>query len=215
MTVHVYADESGNFDFSQGVGATKFFILASVTVDDDVLGADLRALQKDLINIGVPVAGGFHASEDRQHVRDRVFNLLKQHDFRIDATIIEKRKVRTELQNSHAQFYGFAWRLHLAGLISMLSNVSGDIHIMAASIGTNAMQRAFISEVRTTENKMRPDVTITIDIQPALSSSMLQVADYCAWALRRKWELDDMRSYSLIGSKIESEYDVFTGIFPV
>jgi hypothetical protein len=35
------------------------------------------------------------------------------------------------------------------------------------------------------------------------------VADYCCWALSRKWEKGDDRSYALIQDKIRSEFDVF------
>ncbi len=37
----------------------------------------------------------------------------------------------------------------------------------------------------------------------------LQVADYCNWALFRKWEKGDTRSYDLIKSRVLSEYEIF------
>ena len=39
---------------------------------------------------------------------------------------------------------------------------------------------------------------------------LLQVADYCAWALHRKWEREppDTRSYTQIRNKIATEYDL-------
>jgi len=37
----------------------------------------------------------------------------------------------------------------------------------------------------------------------------LQIADYCAWAIQRKWERQDLRSYDLIRAKIRSEYDLW------
>lgn len=37
----------------------------------------------------------------------------------------------------------------------------------------------------------------------------LQVADYCNWAIYRKWEREDARSYDLIRARIRSEYDIF------
>jgi hypothetical protein len=41
------------------------------------------------------------------------------------------------------------------------------------------------------------------------SDPCLQVADYCTWAIQRKWERNDNRSYDLISGKLESEYDVW------
>jgi hypothetical protein len=36
-----------------------------------------------------------------------------------------------------------------------------------------------------------------------------QIADYCGWAIARKWESGDARSYDLIRRKIMNEFDVF------
>jgi hypothetical protein len=44
---------------------------------------------------------------------------------------------------------------------------------------------------------------------PADSDPCLQVADYCTWAIQRKWERDDDRSHLLIAPKLRSEYDVW------
>jgi hypothetical protein len=37
----------------------------------------------------------------------------------------------------------------------------------------------------------------------------LQVADYCCWAVHRKWERNDKRSYELISDRIDSEFALF------
>lgn len=37
-----------------------------------------------------------------------------------------------------------------------------------------------------------------------------QIADYCSWAIQRKWESGDQRSYDLIRDKIRSEFDAFS-----
>ena len=44
---------------------------------------------------------------------------------------------------------------------------------------------------------------------PSNSDPCLQIADYCTWAIQRKWEKNDSRSYDLIKDKIVSEYDIF------
>jgi hypothetical protein len=44
---------------------------------------------------------------------------------------------------------------------------------------------------------------------PNSSDACLQVADYCLWAVFRKYELGDMRSYDLIKNKVRSEFDLF------
>ena len=41
------------------------------------------------------------------------------------------------------------------------------------------------------------------------SHYLLQVADYCCWAMFRKWERGNVASYNLIATAIRSEFDVF------
>jgi hypothetical protein len=38
---------------------------------------------------------------------------------------------------------------------------------------------------------------------------LLWAADYCAWAIQRKWEMEDDRSHKLIAHTIKSEYDLW------
>jgi hypothetical protein len=41
------------------------------------------------------------------------------------------------------------------------------------------------------------------------SSFGLQIADYCCWAIYRKWSRNDPRSYRYIQTRIENEFDLF------
>lgn len=36
-----------------------------------------------------------------------------------------------------------------------------------------------------------------------------RIADYCCWAILRKWERNDARSHVLIANEIRSEYEIF------
>ena len=73
-------------------GASRYFILISVTVVDHAIESDLLELRRELAWNGEPLTGGFHATNDKRHVRDQVFAMLARHEFRVDATIFEKRK---------------------------------------------------------------------------------------------------------------------------
>lgn len=47
------------------------------------------------------------------------------------------------------------------------------------------------------------------DFCPANADPCLQVADYCAWAIQRKYEKGDDRSYVLIKDRISYEYELW------
>lgn len=146
MRVYVYGDESGNFDFSNGPGASRYFILTSVTVADHAIESDLQELRRQLTWEGESLASGFHATNDKQRVRDRVFAVMARHDFRVDATILEKRKTDPG-RRSQPRLYSLAWYLHLAGLIPELVAGHDELLLIAASIGARDMRSEFQATV--------------------------------------------------------------------
>lgn len=60
-------------------------------------------------------------------------------------------------------------------------------------------------------NQVSPSLTARTAQWPADADTGLQIADYCSWAIQRKWERNDDRSYALVQDKIYSEFDVFSG----
>ena len=98
MRTYIYADESGNFDFSRNAGATRYFLLTTVVINDHSVESELLELRRELAWEGVEIRRGFHGSEDNQQVRNKVFSILSEHDFRIDSTILEKQKAHPDIR---------------------------------------------------------------------------------------------------------------------
>jgi hypothetical protein len=48
----------------------------------------------------------------QQATRDAVFAILGKHEFRIDATILEKSNAQPQTRTSEATFYRYAWFYH-------------------------------------------------------------------------------------------------------
>lgn len=209
MRAYIYTDEAGDFNFSNQRGASRYFILTTVTVADHAIETDLLELRRELAWEDLQPAGFFHAANDKQRVRDRVFAVLGRHNFQVDATILEKCKVNPRIRTTEARFYGFAWYAHLAGLIPALTPLWDEMLVIAASIGTGAMRSAFYSETSIAASNNVQKAVVRPAMWPAASSLLLQVADYCAWALQRKWERADTRTYALIKDRIASEFDAF------
>ena len=81
--LYAFIDESGNYDFSPK--GTKHWVVTSLltkSIDQGVL--DLYHLKHQLIDLGTDLEK-FHASEDRQAVRDMVFPIISAlDDVRVD-----------------------------------------------------------------------------------------------------------------------------------
>ena len=209
MRKYVFADEAGNFDFSNKNGASEFFVLTTVTADAPTVGDDLLELRRDLAWSGIALESNFHATEDPQAVRDQVFGILAGHDFRVDATILEKRKTRPHLASDQERFYKMAWYLHFKYVAPRItSSIDDELLVLAAQIGTRKRRRAMRLAIEDVVDQSTA-CSWEVAFWPAGSDPCLQVADYCCWAIQRKYERSDTRSYDLISDKIATEFKPF------
>jgi len=207
---YVFADEAGNFHFKVAPGASRYFIIGTVTLRDPSIGTGLLELRRELAWQGVALESSFHASEDPQVVRDEVFRLLDGADFRVDATVLDKRKTEPHLQN-YERFYKMAWFLHFKYVAPRVITSGDELLVVAASVGTKKRRRAMrlgIADV-VDQATWRRRCTWEVAFWPAESDPCLQIADYCTWAIQRKWESDDERSYGLIADQIATEFPIF------
>ena len=206
---YVFADESGNFDFSRSASASRYFILVTLTLPDCSLGQEVLDLRRQLAWEGHGLETEFHATEDKQAVRDRVFALLATRDFRIDATILEKSKAKPTIRVTDERFYQLAWYLHMKYVAPLVIGANDEVLVIGASIGTRRQRSGFRSAVSDVARQVLPTARFQVASWSAASDPCLQVADYCAWALQRKWERADDRSYRLIAPQIRTEFDAF------
>jgi hypothetical protein len=206
---HLFADESGNFDFSKKRDATRYFILAAVTLEDcSRVSSGLHELRHQMAWEGHDHPGPFHAAQDPAPVRNRVFELIEKLDFRIDALILEKAKALPQIRATDESFYQHAW-LYLMKHVGPRLECS-ELLVVSASVGSKKKRTAFYGAVQDVMRQVG-SVTYKTACWDASSDACLQVADYCGWALYRKWEAGDSGPYNRIMPKIKSEYDLFAG----
>ena len=209
MRKYIYGDESGNFDFSRNAKASRYFILTTVVMEDHQIATELSELRRELVWKGFDLRTGFHATEDKQYVRGAVFSLFKDHKFRVDATLLDKPKTQPQLRTSEMRFYKYAWFYHMKYIAPRVATKEDEMLVVAASIGTKQKVATFQDAIRDVMNQTAPTSALEQAIWPAASDPCLQIADYCSWAIQRKWERGDARSYDLIKDKISTEYDLF------
>ena len=189
----MFADEAGNLDFSRGQGASKYFILTTVTMADCEIGGALLERRRAMAWRGLDVPGHFHASEDKQDVRDEVFNILREHDFQVDATILEKAKTYPHLRGTDLRFHKTAWYLHMKAVAPLVAD-HAELLVVASSLGTRRQRQAFVTALGDVIRQVRRGATYRTAFWPAGADPCLEVADYCCWAIQRKWERGDGRS---------------------
>ena len=141
--------------------------------------------------------------------RQYVFATLSGHDFRVDATILEKCKAQTQTRVTDERFYKTAWYLHMKYVAPIVARAGDRLLVVSASLGTKKKRSAMDDGARDVIKQVSPTIQVRTTSWNCFSDPCLQVADYCCWANARKWEAGDERSYNLIKTKIRSEFDVW------
>ncbi|MGH2748127.1 MAG: DUF3800 domain-containing protein [Actinomycetota bacterium] len=206
--VYVFVDEAGDFIFKRKAGVSTYFIIGTVTMKDCQLGNDLIDLRRELAWNGF-ILPEFHAHNDVQRVRDRVFDVLAGREFRVDTTILDKTKAQDHLRADPLRFYKEAWFLHFKHVAPRIATSLDDLFVVASSLQIKRKKQAIHHAVADVVRQVSPTVIFHTAFWPAISDPCLQVADYATWAIQRKYERGDTRSHDLIADKIASEFEAF------
>jgi hypothetical protein len=199
---YLFADEAGNFDFSQK--GSKYFIVTAISMDNFDAGIALLDLRHRLAHSQAELFhDGFHASEDKQPVRDEVFTLLDSQKFRIDAVVLEKSKAYEHLKKNEHQFYKIAWYLLFKYIAKTCFPDEENGLVIAGSLGTRKKHKDFQQAITDVVSQHSPN-RVKAAAWSASSHPCLQIADYCCWAIQRKYEQQDDRSFVLIQKKIST-----------
>jgi hypothetical protein len=210
MRRYVYADEAGCFSFRRDDKSSKYFIICTVRIDDPSFGGQLLDLRRELIWKGANLSDYFHCSEDKQAVRDEVFALICRSNALIGATILEKSKAQPQIKVTKERFYKHAWYFHLSGVAPKIAAKGDEVLFTTASVGTRKEQAAFSAAVRdVVSQRMFNAADVRTHFCQSAADPCLQLADYCTWAIQRKWERGDGRSYDVIRHLIHHEFETW------
>lgn len=205
----IFADEAGCFTFNRKPNVSKYFILCTITTSDCGLVPALSTLRRKLVWDGAELGDYFHATEDKQAVRDAVFEEMLKYDFKIQATVLEKSKAQPHVKTSKARFYKYPWYYHFKFAIRPHLYAGDELLVTAASIGNRKEKLTFSNAIDDVITQTASHIKWTVDFRPAAADPCIQAADYCAWAIQRKWERGKDEAYKLIENRITYEYDLW------
>ena len=211
--LYVFIDESGNYVFSNR--GTNYLVLTSlITTDMTQCVMELYGLKHRLIDLGTDIEY-FHASEDRQAVRDEVFKIIGNLDSakcRADTLIVRKRRTNAKLQRM-SRFYPQM----IGDLLKYPFNARGldaqqfdKVFIFLDRASAKQSEREVIKKaVKLYIARHLGKVPYVICMHQSCSHPYLQIVDYVSWAIFVKWERNELRPYQKIQHLIKSEFDIF------
>lgn len=221
-TLYLFIDESGNFDFSPR--GTKFFILTGfATFDPVVKRGDLVGLRYKLLADGIDQEY-FHATEDKQFVRDQVYSFLStiENTYEIHSVVARKNKTNPSL---YKELYKKGDRLieRITGLglykklcENLLSYVfkgkTGKVNkivIVLGSLFAGDKKKTLLKTLKHFLKNNFKGVPFEIYCHTSCSDLNYQLADYCCWAISVKESRAENRPYDIIKGQIKSVFDIF------
>jgi hypothetical protein len=136
-------------------GISRYFIIGTVTMADCAVDTLLTDLRRDLAWNGL-MLDLFHATSDKQRVRDRVFDLLARAEFRFDATILDKARTYERLQADPLRFYKTAWWLHFKYVAPQIANPLDELMMVASSLQIRKKKKLVHVAIRDVVNQVSP-----------------------------------------------------------
>lgn len=203
---YIFLDESGNLDF--GPKGSRYFVLTSVVMHRPFpVSERLEAYKYDCIENGTNIEH-FHCYNDRNEIRNAVFDAIVAclDEIRIDCVIAEKARTNTRLREGQRLYLWMLAYLLRRALREESDAGVKEVIVITDTIPVNRKRRMAEKSIqRAVARNQIPGMTYRILHHQSRSHHGLQVADYCCWAIFRKWQKGQSAWYDRLKPAIRNE----------
>lgn len=219
VPLYVFIDEGGDFNFSPS-GSKVYTISAVITYSPWELLDEMSALRHRILSgelhphlsqtyLEDCLCYRFHASEDQQVVRNGFFEIITKMQYIKAHSIVVKKNLTNPSFRAPAKFYSKVTASLLDYIFKRYQY--SKLCIFVDRIPINRQKKVFLKAIKTEIKTKQPKKEFAIFFPPSASNPYLQVSDYINWAIFRKWENNDTRSYELIEKVLgKKELDMFS-----
>ena len=196
-TKYIFIDESGDL----GRYGTNYFTIACVVVNDPkYLERIMKKLRRRRLKKALKELPEIKANNSNRIIREYVLRLISRAPCEIFAIVVDKSKIMPNLFDVKDRLYNFLCRILLTEIKS-----SDVMHVVIDKKHTNTLIRENFNEYIKNMMKQRKSVgNISIRHLSSYSSQSLQVVDFVAWSINRKFNYGDDLYYSIIKHKIKN-----------
>lgn len=210
---YIFLDESGDLGFNfKKKKTSKFFVVAFLFLKNK--GPVEKIIKKIFKSFTKKEKkfhkGVLHCFKETPRVRIKVLNLLKEKDVSVIAIYLNKKKVYTRLQDEKHVLYNYVTNILLDRIYNKkIISIKEPINFIASRRETNKfLNENFKNYLKNQINKNH-SIKIEIEIKSPNEEKCLQVVDFVAWAIYRKYEFGDETYSNLIKEKIIEESPLF------
>jgi len=228
--MYFFVDESGDPTIVGRKGrnlldaalVSKTFVVGYVeTANPSAISASLEKLRadiaaddylKDIPSLAQSLQA-FHANADSWEVKERVFRLLKESDFKAYMVVARKSEdlFRRKFNLDSGKLYEYLVAKVFENRLHLYSHIDIYFSAMGNTVRVRTMRAAIQEAVETFRKKWdsRHETRIRVFVQQASQIPMLQVVDYALWTVSRAYEKNDYRFYGFLKDKISLVQDIF------
>jgi len=206
-SLFLFIDESGNFDFSNS-GTTHFVMTCVAALAPLESGGMLNSLKYDLLSEGYDISS-FHATEDRQFVRNRVFPLIDGlRNIRAHVIYGDKHFAAPSLHSAENLYILFGRAIMKFALLAFGKDKYQQIVVVFDQSLTKKKQGAFMAAVKPELKNLRKPFRIYFHQMKTDANG--QIADYICWAKYVVLERSESRPWDSIQQTLKpTSFDIF------
>ena len=196
---HLFVDESGDL----GPYGSKYFTVVAVKVSDqNTMRRIMKKVRTNILKKKQKQLSEIKANNSSRRVREYVLRNIASSDCAIFAVVIEKARIFSHLYEVKEKLYNYFCGVLLSGV----RTESRKLIIVIDKRSKNKLIREdLINYLKSRLNRSHKDLSIEIYYNDSYTNAGLQVADFAAWAINRKFNTGDTEHYSKIEKKISNK----------
>src|SRR3989338_3231379 len=202
MLKYMYIDERGDL----GKYGSKYFTVAAIVIDEPVkLSRIIKKLRQRILKKKIKQMPEIKDNSSNFIIRKYVLANLAKVDCEIYAIAVSKEAIADYLFDVKDKLYNYLCGI----LVEKIRKMDGKLSIIIDKKHTNTLVRDDFN--RYIENKMKSvnsKMEINIKHEFSHSSNELQVIDFVAWSINRKFNTGDDSYYKIIEKKIANKEDM-------
>ncbi len=199
MLKYMYIDESGDL----GKYGSRYFTVAAIIVNDPKsLSMITKKLRQRKLKKKIKQMPEIKANDSNPTIKKYVLGRLKKTDCEIYAVVVKKEAIVSYLFDVKDKLYNYLCGI----LMDKIRKSDGKMFIIIDKKHTNTLVRNDFN--RYIENKLKSgNIRLEIGIRHELSysSNELQVVDFVAWSINRKFNTGDDSYYKIIEDRIANK----------
>lgn len=212
MNQYVFLDESGDLGFNPSKKSSKYFVVSILFVEDKKPLEKITKKVHGMLRKKVKrLSGGIlHCYKEKPTTRRRLLKYVAKENCKIMSIRLNKSKVYTKLKNEKHVLYNYVVNILLDRIMTRnYLGIKRPIILIASKRETNKFLNENFKAYLLSQIKMNHKGQLSVEIKTPSEEKSLQVVDFIAWSIFRKYEKEDTSYFEIIKSKVIEESSLF------